>query len=66
MNLDDKIKQKGKLNPSLYYINEEGLLVFTEQYHLQRGYCCGKTCLNCCFWPRYQKGSTEVKLKSSE
>lgn len=30
-----------------YYINEEGLFVFTAQYHLEKGYCCGNGCLHC-------------------
>lgn len=30
-----------------YYINKEGLLVFTETYHLKRGYCCQSGCLHC-------------------
>jgi hypothetical protein len=30
-----------------YYINENGLLVFTEAYHLKRGTCCGNACLHC-------------------
>lgn len=30
-----------------YYYNEEGYMVLTEAYHLQRGYCCGNGCLNC-------------------
>ncbi|MGZ5219116.1 MAG: DUF5522 domain-containing protein [Chitinophagaceae bacterium] len=30
-----------------YYINEEGLLVLTEKYHLERGYCCGNGCRHC-------------------
>lgn len=30
-----------------YYLNEKGLLVFTEKYHLERGYCCGNGCLHC-------------------
>jgi hypothetical protein len=24
-----------------YYINENGLIVLTEQYHREKGYCCG-------------------------
>jgi hypothetical protein len=32
-----------------FYINEEGLLVFTREYHLKRGVCCGSGCLNCPF-----------------
>lgn len=30
-----------------YYINEEGLTVLTEKYHLERGYCCGNGCKHC-------------------
>ena len=30
-----------------YYINENGLIVLTEQYHREKGYCCGMGCLHC-------------------
>ena len=30
-----------------YYMNEEGLMVFTSQYHLEKGFCCGNGCLHC-------------------
>lgn len=30
-----------------YYLNEEGLLVFTEKFLLDRGYCCGSACKHC-------------------
>ena len=30
-----------------YYLNEDGLMVFTEQYHLEKSYCCGMGCLHC-------------------
>jgi hypothetical protein len=30
-----------------YYFNEQGLMVFTEQYHLKRGYCCKNGCKHC-------------------
>ncbi len=32
-----------------YYINEEGFMVLTEQYHLEKGDCCGNGCLHCPF-----------------
>jgi tRNA (guanine-N7-)-methyltransferase len=32
-----------------YYLNEDGLVVLTEKYHLERGYCCGSGCLHCPF-----------------
>lgn len=30
-----------------YYYNEEGFIVFSAKYHLQRGYCCGNGCKHC-------------------
>ncbi len=30
-----------------YYINENGLYVLTEAYHLKRGYCCENGCKHC-------------------
>jgi hypothetical protein len=30
-----------------YYINEEGLFVFMEAYHLKRGFCCNSGCKHC-------------------
>jgi len=29
-----------------YYL-EDAYLVFTEVYHLKRGYCCGSGCRHC-------------------
>ena len=30
-----------------YYFNEQGLMVFTEAYHLKRGFCCKNKCRHC-------------------
>lgn len=30
-----------------YYLNEQGLMVFTAKYHLKRGYCCQSGCRHC-------------------
>ncbi|MCC9166403.1 DUF5522 domain-containing protein [Pontibacter sp. XAAS-A31] len=30
-----------------YYLNEQGLMVFTAKYHLKRGYCCQNGCRHC-------------------
>ena len=30
-----------------YYLNGSGLIVFTEKYHLEKGYCCGMGCRHC-------------------
>ena len=32
---------------SKYYYYENGLMVFTEAYHLLRGYCCERGCRHC-------------------
>lgn len=36
-----------KLDPEDYYTSPEGFLVFTEKYHLKRGYCCNSGCKHC-------------------
>lgn len=35
------------LNDSEDFYWENGLMVFTRQYHLKRGYCCGSGCRHC-------------------
>ncbi|HEU4576237.1 MAG TPA: DUF5522 domain-containing protein [Chitinophagaceae bacterium] len=30
-----------------YYLSEDGYMVFTEKYHLDKGYCCGMGCRHC-------------------
>ncbi len=35
------------LEPEDYYLDEKGLMVFTEIYHRKRGYCCDSGCKHC-------------------
>ncbi|MGA1373404.1 MAG: DUF5522 domain-containing protein [Flavobacteriales bacterium] len=35
------------LEPEDFYLSPEGYVVFTEQYHLKRGYCCKSGCRHC-------------------
>lgn len=35
------------LQPEDYYTTPEGYVVFTETYHLKRGYCCKSGCRHC-------------------
>ena len=30
-----------------YYLNDNGLIVLTEKYHLEKGFCCGNGCKHC-------------------
>lgn len=39
--------KKSKLKPDEYYLSPEGYIVFTETYHLKRGYCCKSGCKHC-------------------
>jgi len=32
-----------------FYFDESGLMVMTESYHLDRGFCCGNGCKHCPF-----------------
>ncbi|RYY16175.1 MAG: hypothetical protein EOO04_27400 [Chitinophagaceae bacterium] len=32
-----------------YYFTDEGLMVMTKAYHLERGFCCGNGCRHCPF-----------------
>ena len=36
-----------KFDKEDYYLSPEGFVVFTEAYHLKRGYCCQSGCKHC-------------------
>jgi hypothetical protein len=42
-----------------FYFNESGLMVFTKEYHLKRGFCCGNGCINCPY--HYENVADEKK-----
>ena len=46
-----------------HYYLDKGKVVFTELYHKNRGYCCGKGCLHCVFNPKHQKGNKQLNDK---
>ncbi|WP_114777507.1 DUF5522 domain-containing protein [Botryobacter ruber] len=41
-----------------YYLNEQGVLVFTASYHLKRGYCCQNGCRHCPYG--FRKGAAKA------
>jgi hypothetical protein len=51
--------KKNNLNEKDYYLSPEGYIIFTEQYHLKRGYCCKSGCKHCPFG--YDKKTGEIK-----
>ena len=36
-----------KLAPEDFYKSPDGYIIFTEKYHLKRGYCCKSGCKHC-------------------
>jgi hypothetical protein len=44
---------------------EGGFLVFTRQFHLRRGRCCGSGCRHCPYEPRWTKGTTTVAIETT-
>jgi len=47
-----------------YYV-KDGKIIFTKDYHLKRGYCCGNFCLNCPYIPKGLKENTNTDPKKS-
>nr|WP_306641196.1 DUF5522 domain-containing protein [Longitalea sp. SCSIO 12813] len=47
------------LDPEDFYYSEEGFVVFTEKYHLKRGYCCKSGCKHCPYG--YDKKTGRIK-----
>lgn len=39
-----------------YYTSKDGYVVFTEKYHLKRGYCCKNGCKHCPYGFKKAKG----------
>ena len=46
-----------------YYLDENGNLVFTEKYHLNRGYCCKNGCRHCPW--KYTAGKKQKEKKNN-
>lgn len=53
------MKQHDFIKDIHYYLDGDRV-IFTEQYHIQRGECCGNRCRHCPFEPKYSKGSTKL------
>jgi hypothetical protein len=39
--------KRNQLDKEDYYLSKDGFIVFTEKYHLKRGYCCKSGCKHC-------------------
>lgn len=52
-----------KLDPEDFYYSPEGYIVFTEKYHLKRGYCCKNGCKHCPYGYNKNTGKFENEKK---
>ncbi|MGC6469891.1 MAG: DUF5522 domain-containing protein [Flavobacteriales bacterium] len=43
----EKFSNQNKLLKEDFYTSSEGYIIFTEKYHLKRGYCCRNGCKHC-------------------
>ena len=55
----DDFSQFRNLDPEDYYHSEDGFIVYTEKYHLKRGYCCQNNCKHCPYG--FNKTKTSIK-----
>lgn len=56
--------KRGQLDSEDFYLNEKGFIVFTEKYHLKRGYCCRSGCKHCPYG--YDKKTDRFSKKLGE
>ncbi len=68
--LDDIFGDSDRFNDGLkegkdFYI-ENNYRVMTESYLINRGYCCFNGCRHCPYWPKAQKGNTNLKKTTDE
>jgi hypothetical protein len=49
-----------------HYYLENGRVVFTALFHLERGKCCGNKCRHCPYDPEWIKDTIKIKDANSE
>jgi hypothetical protein len=52
---------KPKILPADFYYTEDGRIVLTEEYHINRGSCCGNGCRHCPYEPKHKKGNITLQ-----
>lgn len=56
-------KKKNQFVENIHYYLEGERIVFTEQFHLERGQCCGTGCRHCPYDPKHTKGTININKK---
>ncbi len=55
----ENYQNKPTLEPEDFYLGEGGFIIFTEKYHLKRGFCCLSGCKHCPYG--YDKKTGKIK-----
>ena len=58
--MQEELVKLNKIKEEFYYF-EGSSVVFTPEYHIQRGYCCGNGCRHCTYEPKHIKGNIELE-----
>ena len=61
LQVDAKVVSQELKEGEDYYLNAQGLLVFTAAYLLKRGYCCRNGCRHCPYGFRKQQAAQQKK-----
>lgn len=54
-------KKKFEFIKHIHYYVDNDRVIFTENYHIQRGYCCGNGCKHCPFDPKHIRDNTKIQ-----
>ncbi len=60
---NNKLMLNKQLDPEDFYYSSEGYIVFTQKYHLKRGYCCKSGCKHCPYGYNKKTGQIEKVKK---
>jgi hypothetical protein len=44
----------------VHYYLQDGMVIMTEEYHKQRGFCCGNGCKHCPYEPKHIKNNKKL------
>lgn len=56
-------RENEKILPFDFYL-EGDTVIFTEQFHIKRGSCCGNGCRHCPYEPKYKKRNITLSKKN--
>ncbi|HEY0170823.1 MAG TPA: DUF5522 domain-containing protein [Pyrinomonadaceae bacterium] len=62
----ETLKDRPALVEGEDFYREGGYVVFTERYHLRRGYCCGSGCRHCPYDQREPGGAERHEEKRDD